>query len=247
VLLWYSIVFSILGHRSLPSLAEPGSKKAEHFPRGLLVWQRDQFGQGDMKKPRLQPMGARSVRGSDAARRLAALLLEAWSGVRSTQSASEAMGVALTRFYQLEARALQRIVEAMEPRPRGRQRTAASEITKLKAEKQRLVRDAERYQSLYRTAQRALGIAVAKPPEKANNPALGGRRKRGPRRRARGQAVAAVLLGNAAAVGPREVVDGAVNERTGSRGLVAGRSGEQVAAQGAAGDAHRRDAGGRGV
>src|SRR5262252_4048132 len=59
---------------------------------------------------RLQPINAKAVRGSDAARRSAALLLEAWSGVRSTTSASEAMGVALTRFYQLEARALQLLV-----------------------------------------------------------------------------------------------------------------------------------------
>ena len=150
-----------------------------------------------MKKQRQQPMGAKAVRGSEAARRHAALLLEAWSGVRSTQSASDAMGIALTRFYQLEARALQAIVDAMEPRPRGRQRTAESEISKLKAEKQRLVRDAERFQSLYRTSQRALGIAVAKAPEKGQTPVAGGtgKRKRGPRKRARGQAVAAELLG----------------------------------------------------
>ena len=74
-----------------------------------------------MKKPvRQQPMGPKAVRGSDAARRTAALMLEVWSGVRTTQSASDAMGVAVTRFYQLEARALQMVVSAMEPRPRGR-------------------------------------------------------------------------------------------------------------------------------
>src|SRR5262245_30421707 len=95
-------------------------------------------------------MGARAVRGSDAARRSAALLLEVWSGVRTTQAASEAMGVAVTRFYQLEARALQMMVSAMEPRPRGRQRTTESELLRMKAERQRLVREVERYQSLDR-------------------------------------------------------------------------------------------------
>ena len=85
-----------------------------------------------MKGKRNHPMGAKAVRGSDAARRLAALLLEAWSGVRSTQDASLAMGVALTRFYQLEARALESIVAALEPRPRGRQVTAAGELEKLR-------------------------------------------------------------------------------------------------------------------
>ena len=201
-----------------------------------------------MKKPsRQQAMGARSVRGSDAARRLAALLLEAWSGVRSTQSASDAMGVALTRFYQLEARALQMVVAAMEPRPRGRQVTAETEVVKLRAEKQRLQRDLERFQALYRTAQRALGIAIAKKTEPEKNAAPGGKRRRGPRRKARGQAVAAVLLDNAVPEGQREADDGATQQGTGARRRTAGRPGGEVAAEGAAGDADRRDAGGRGV
>src|SRR5690348_10825043 len=107
-------------------------------------------------------MGARSVRGSEAARRLAALLLEAWCGARSTQSASEAMGVTLPRYYQLEGRALQAIVAGLEPRPRGRQRTPASELAKAQLEHKRLQREVERYQSLYRAAQRALGLPEVK-------------------------------------------------------------------------------------
>jgi hypothetical protein len=200
-----------------------------------------------MKKQRQQPMGPKAVRGSDAARRSAALLIEVWSGVRTTQAASEAMGVAVTRFYQLEARALQLLVSGMEPRPRGRQKTAESELAKLKLEKQRLLRDAERFQSLYRTAQRALGIAVAKPAAKAENPAPGGKRKRGPRKKARGQAVAAVLLGNAPPVGASEATDAATEQGPGPRRRTAGRPGEQVAVEGRAEHAHRGDAGGRGV
>jgi hypothetical protein len=172
------------------------------------------------------------VRGSDAARRLAALLLEAWSGVRSTQSASEAMGVALPRFYQLEARALQLIVSAMEPQPRGRKRTASSELARLKAEQQRLLREAARFQALYRTSQRALGIAIARAPVPEKNPAPGGRRKRGPRKRARGQAVAAVLLGNAPPAGAREASDGTTDQGSGARGQGAGRRAEQATGAG---------------
>jgi len=201
-----------------------------------------------MKKPqRQQPMGPKAVRGSDAARRQAALLLEVWSGVRTTQAASEAMGIAVTRFYQLEARALQLMVSAMEPRPRGRQRTVESELGKLKAEKQRLLRDVERFQSLYRTAQRTLGVAIAKPSVPEKNPAPGGKRKRGPRKRARGQAVAAVLLGKAVPEGAREASDGATEQGPGPRGRLAGRPGEQVPAEGGPGHAHRGDVGGRGV
>jgi hypothetical protein len=157
------------------------------------------------------------------------------------------MGVAVTRFYQLEARALQTMVSAMEPRPRGRQRTTESELGKLKAEKQRLLRDVERFQSLYRTAQRALGVAVARPVEKQENPGPGGKRKRGPRKRARGQAVAAVLLRTAVPEGAREASDATTEQGLGPRGRIAGRPGEQVPAEGGPGHAHRGDAGGRGV
>jgi hypothetical protein len=202
-----------------------------------------------MKKPqRQQPMGPKAVRGSDAARRQAALLLEVWSGVRTTQAASDAMGVAVTRFYQLEARALQMMVSAMEPRPRGRQRTTESELGKLKAEKQRLVRDVERFQSLYRTAQRSLGVAVAKVPEQPENPGPGGKRKRGPRRKARGQAVAAVLLGNAPVDGAsREVADGATEQRSEPRGRDPRHQGEQAPREAHPEDDHRRDVRARGV
>lgn len=202
-----------------------------------------------MNKPkRQQPMGAKAVRGSEAARRLAALLLEAWSGVRTTQSASDAMGVALTRFYQLEARALQVLVSAMEPRPRGRQRTAEGEIAKLKAEIQRLRRDVERFQSLYRTAQRALGIAMAPPAPKGDTVAMGGKRKRGPRKRARGQAVAAELLGGELAGGAsREASDAATDQRSGPRGRDPRQPGEQAPREGDPEDAQRRAVGARGV
>lgn len=166
-----------------------------------------------MKKPqRRQPMGPKAVRGSDAARRMAALLLEVWSGVRTAQAASQAMGVAVTRFYQLEARALQMMVSAMEPRPRGRQKTPESELGKLQLERQRLLRDVERFQSLYRTSQRTLGVAIAKPVEPSKNPAPGGKRRRGARKRARGQAVATVLLGSAPPTGAATQTDGTTEQ-----------------------------------
>ena len=202
-----------------------------------------------MKQRHKQSMGAKAVRGSEAARRLAALLIEAWSGVRTTQSASEAMGVAVTRFYQLEARALQVLVAAMEPRPRGRQRTVGSELARLQAEKQRLLRDVERFQSLYRTAQRALGIAVANPAPKADTAATGGKRKRGPRKRARGQAVAAELLGGSVVADgtSREATDGATEQRSEPRGRDPRPQGEQAPREAHLEDDHRRAVRARGV
>lgn len=202
-----------------------------------------------MTKPkRTQAMGPKAVRGSEAARRQAALLLEVWCGVRTTQSASEAMGVAVTRFYQLEVRALQMVVAAMEPRPRGRQPTAESEVAKLKLENARLRRDVERFQSLYRTSQRALGVAVAKTPEKAETPGPGGKRKRGPRKKARGQSVAKVLLGGAPAYGAtREVDDGATEQGSGPRGRDGGHASEQAPRESHPADDLRRDVRARGV
>jgi hypothetical protein len=192
------------------------------------------------KPKRQQAMGPKAVRGSEAARRQAALLLEVWCGVRTTQAASDAMGVAVTRFYQLEARALQMVVSAMEPRPRGRQKTAESEVAKLKAEAVRLRRDVERFQSLYRTSQRALGVAVAKAPEKSENPGPGSKRKRGPRKRARGQAVAKVLLGDAPADGAiREADNGATEQRSEPRGRDPRQPREQASGEDHSPDDHR--------
>jgi hypothetical protein len=196
-----------------------------------------------VKQARKQAMGPRAVRGSEAARRQAALLLEVWSGVRTAQAASEAMGVAATRFYQLEARALQMMVSAMEPRPRGRQVTAEGELMRLRAERARLGRDVERYQSLYRTAQRTLGLAIAKPADKGQDPAPGGKRKRRPRRKARGESVAAALLAGAAsqAVEAAEGVhdaDGTAEQGSGARGRALGRSDGEAAAARDPRDAH---------
>jgi hypothetical protein len=161
---------------------------------------------------------------------------------------SDAMGVALPRFYQLEARALAMIVAAMEPQPRGRQRTSDSELAKLRSEKQRLQRDVERFQALYRTAQRSLGVAVAKAVDPLKNAASpGGKRRRGPRKKARGQSVAAVLLGNMPPGGGKEATDAATEQGPGPRRRVGGRPGEQVAAAGDPQHADRGDARGGGV
>lgn len=192
-------------------------------------------------RPRPLRTGPKAVRGSDAARRQAALLLEVWSGVRTALSASAAMGVAAPRFYQLEVRALQMMVSAMEPRQRGRQKTAESELAKLRQERNRLQRDVERFQSLYRTSQRSLGIVIGKPAEPEKNAAPGSKRRRGPRTKARGQSMATVLLGNAPPSGAEVVKDGEANQRSGSRGHDIGRIGSQEARAPDPADPHRAD------
>lgn len=101
---------------------------------------------------------AEALPGSRDAKRMAALLLETLAGLRSAPEASEAMGIALARYYVLEERALEAIIQAMEPRPRGRPRTPEAELERLRAEVSRLEREVLRYQTLHRIPQRAIGV-----------------------------------------------------------------------------------------
>jgi hypothetical protein len=104
------------------------------------------------------------------------------------------MGVALARYYQLEARALQAIVSSLEPRPRGRQESAESRERKVNSTVRRLERELHRYQALYRTVQKTLGVAPA-PPSSAEE--KGGRKKRRMRKVTRGERVAKSLVASA--------------------------------------------------
>jgi hypothetical protein len=111
--------------------------------------------------PRLKPkpQGPKTLKGSVEARRTAAVLLESLSGLRSTQEASDELGIALARYYVLETRALQAMITALEPRARGRQRSHESEIQHLQQEISLLKRDLSRTQALYRSAQKTMGLS----------------------------------------------------------------------------------------
>ena len=130
------------------------------------------------KEKRTKPMGAKALTGSPEAKRQAAVILEVLSGLRRTEDASEAMKVPLPRYYVLETRALQGLISALEPRPKGRQRRPEDEIALLEKDKLRLQRELSRTQALVRASQRALGIPQA--PKEDDKSKLGptGRKKR---------------------------------------------------------------------
>ena len=130
------------------------------------------------KEKRARPMGAKALTGSPEAKRQAAVILEVLSGLRRTEDASGAMQVALPRYYVLETRALQGMISALEPRPKGRQRRPEDEIATLRKDQQRLQRELSRSQALVRASQRALGIPQA--PKDDDKSKLGptGRKKR---------------------------------------------------------------------
>lgn len=127
----------------------------------------------------------RSLTGSAAARKLATAVLEVLAGVATPSEAGRAAGLSLPRYYALEARALQGMVTGLEPRPKGRRRTAEGEALVLSKDNQRLQREVGRLQALVRAAHRASGLTEVKTPKK-----IPGRRTR----RARPRAVKAVAV-----------------------------------------------------
>lgn len=110
------------------------------------------------RKVKPQPAGPKGLRGSEEAKRKAAVILETLCGLRNTQSASDELGVALVRYYVLETRMLQAMIDALEPKARGRQRSIDATLLQLRDDNQRLEREVLRLQALYRVTQRAVGV-----------------------------------------------------------------------------------------
>jgi hypothetical protein len=119
------------------------------------------------------------------AKRLAAALLEVLAGVRTPTEAATALGLSLPRYYQLEGRALRGLLEACEPKPKGRQPSAERELAALRRDKERLGRELARQQTLVRLAQRNIGLAPPGPPTAASAKSNGKKtRRRQPKARA---------------------------------------------------------------
>jgi len=95
------------------------------------------------------------------ARQRASVILEVLAGTMTPSSAAKVLGCSSARYYGLEAKALEGMVAACEPRPVGYVKTPERELAKLKKENARLERECSRYQSLCRAAQRAAGISAA--------------------------------------------------------------------------------------
>lgn len=130
--------------------------------------------------PKDRVRGPATLGGSREAKRAAATVLEVISGLRSTADGAAALGVTPNRYYQLELRALEGMIEALEPRRphRGRRPSPENEIERLKRERDRLSRELARSQALVRLAHRSIGL-----PSPSASGAAGG--KTGKRRRRR--------------------------------------------------------------
>ena len=132
------------------------------------------------KKPR-GPSGPRVSGGSREAKRMAAAILEVLGGIRLPSDAAVALNVSLPRYYLLETRALNGLVAACEPRPRGRVRSAESELMGMRKQLTRAQQECARWAALARVAQRTVGLPQPVP---ANGKGNGKKRKRKPTVRA---------------------------------------------------------------
>ena len=120
------------------------------------------------------------VAGSANARRLAAAILEVLGGARLPSDAATALGISIPRYYQLESRALNGLLQACEPRPKGRVRSMETELVAAQRQIAVLQRECSRQQALVRLAQRTVGLTAAQPPK----PGPKGRKRRKPTVRA---------------------------------------------------------------
>jgi hypothetical protein len=120
--------------------------------------------QAALSSPEVAPVPATAAVPNDSGapelqmRRRAAAVLEVLGGAKSPAEAAEGLRIALPSYYQLEARALEGLVSACEPRPRGRAAGEGKTFHALKLENDRLRQDLTRTQALTRAVQRAAGM-----------------------------------------------------------------------------------------
>ena len=121
--------------------------------------------QGDSGAPELQM------------RRRAAAVLEVLGGAKSPAEAADGLGIALPSYYLLEARALEGLVSAGVPSPRGRSAGGDGKpFPALKRVNERLRQDLTRTQALTRAVQRAVGMQTKAEATTAISPARRRRR-----------------------------------------------------------------------
>lgn len=112
-----------------------------------------------MKKPSQEKKVRPVIPGSEEAKRQAAVVLEVMSGVRSAQEGAEVLGISSMRYYVLEERALQGMVKALEPRPKGRRERSPEDTLQLvEKERERLKREVGRLQTLLRMVRKSVHL-----------------------------------------------------------------------------------------
>jgi len=109
------------------------------------------------------------------AQRVAAGILEVLAGVRTPTETAKTLGLSVPRYYLWEQRALEGLVRACEPRPKGKAASERHRIAVLEKELGRLRQECIRQQALVRASQRTIGLTAppfaTKPVTKGGNKA----------------------------------------------------------------------------
>jgi hypothetical protein len=145
------------------------------------------------KRGRPKPTAPGGGKGSQEARRTAAAVLEVLAGARTPTEAAEALAVSANRYYQMEARALHGLIEACEPRAKGRTASPEKQLAGLRLEVDKLRNESARFQALARASQKTVGLAAPKP---------SGSKKGGKGRRRRKPVVRALKMAKALSPAP---------------------------------------------
>lgn len=118
---------------------------------------------------------------SPQARKVATAILEVLVGNRTPSDAATALNVSLPRYYQLEGRALNGLLQSCEPRKRGYVRSPERDTELAQKKVEFWQRECARHQALARLAQRTIGLAA---PVAAKSNGTDKRKKRKPSVRA---------------------------------------------------------------
>jgi hypothetical protein len=117
-----------------------------------------------------KPKGPHALRGGTSeANRLAIAILEVLAGVRTPAEAAANVNLSLVRYFQLETRALQGMVKALEPLPKGKQSSLDVRLRQLEKQLQQSRRECTRQQALVRVAQRTVGFPLTTSPNTQGN------------------------------------------------------------------------------
>lgn len=153
------------------------TKAAEAAPEGAAAPPRKRGrpkGTGSTKTAPLKSPA--DVKGTSGAKKTAAVILEVLAGQRLTRDAAAALGISDARYYAVEARAIQGLVVACEPKKPGYQGPSPSqELEKLRRENARLERLCARLSALVRATQRTVGVT---PPAEKQTLKNGKKRKK---------------------------------------------------------------------
>lgn len=99
---------------------------------------------------------------SEQAKKNAEAVLEVLAGTMTPQEAAGALGMSFSRYYILEAKAVEGMIGGCEPCRKGRTPTSARELDRLREANQQLTRQVTRYQALVRATHRTVGLTETK-------------------------------------------------------------------------------------